>query len=107
MTYEERVQQIAEEMAMVEYANTYKSYVKYTTTHANSNCWSAGFYRQQWPVLIARYAPFARIAAKHMAQAFEDGARWGEGWRWSEYELPDEMKDRGLIPPKEGGEDEI
>lgn len=101
--HEALIRDIAEEMAKIEYANTYKSYVKYTTTHANSNVWSAGFYRQQWPILVERHVPFARIAVKHMADSFKLGAKWSVCKAWTGKELGGKMKEDGLIPDREAG----
>ena len=105
MTYEERVQQIAEEMAAKKYPISFQLYKKYKDKV--NPTWHEVFYRDNWSHLVDEFMKYSIIAIKHMAQAFEDGARWSEGWMWSEYELSDQMKDRGLIPPKEGGEDEI
>lgn len=103
MTYNERVRLIAEEMAKVDFNNTYKTYVKYTTTHADSNSWSAGFYRQQWPILVQRYMPFAQIAVRHMAVKYDEGFQFGIDCDIDAKEdisLYQKLIEYGLIPDK-------
>lgn len=96
MTYEQRVQQIAEQMCIDNIdrlfgAGVYKS---------------RNLTEKQRQDMMTHFMGAAHITVKHMAEAFENGARLSAGWYWLEYELPAEMKDQGLIPPKEGGKDE-
>ena len=92
MTYEQRVQQIAEQMCIDNIDRLFG-----TGVYKSKN-----LTEKQRQDMMAHFMGAAHITVKHMADAFEKGAEWSQGWSWLAYELPAEMKDQGLIPLKEG-----
>lgn len=63
------IRKIAEEMAAEKHPVSFQLFNKYKDQADNG--WSHAFYVANWPVIIDRFIDQARIAVKHMAEAFK------------------------------------
>ena len=91
MTYKERVKEIATEMAMMQYPDTFTGIIYSSVDEA--------FVGQEQEYLIKQAIPFAVIAVKYMAEMIRDVLSITTDYR--DEVLQEELVFRGLIPSKE------
>lgn len=105
MNYEERVKQIAEEIASKKHPLSFKLYNKYKDQLDNG--WSHDFYVKNWPLILGEYNICARIAVAKMAEAYRFAfkqAAYGYGNHLSDETISQQtgvfLQQYGLAPDK-------